>query len=228
MTKMKNPRSLTSFYAAIAMLSLCSVEALAAEGGGDPPDVTGATPEALGAAGDAAAAAAAEGARKRASAANFLPIVRGRLPLVFVHAVRFDPVIGAMANKDTAAKFATSVGKIFDIKKGRNFGYVDASYKPGAEDLAAAQAWIDQIGAQNTKGLSALGDKVLMTQVLEQYKTGGLATAEDIAKLTALRAAGRVVKAPKAPTTGVLASAGVAPAEVPQGVEAGTADDLLS
>ena len=98
----KNPRSLTSFA---ALMTACSVDA-------DTVEVGGATAEALAA---ATASAAAE-IRKRAAAANFLPIVRGRLPLVFVHAVRFDPVVGAMGNKDTASKFATSVGKIFDIK----------------------------------------------------------------------------------------------------------------
>lgn len=209
---MKNPRLLTSF-AALAALSLLTVEDGMAEAGG-------ATPEALAAAGESAAAGEA---RKRAAAANFLPIVRGRLPLVFVHAVRFDPVIGAMGNKDTASKFATSVGKVFDIKKGRNFGYITADYKPSAEDLAAAQAWIDQIGAENAKGLSAIGDKALMTTVLEQYKAGGLATAEDIAKLTAQRGSTRAAKA-TAPVTGVLA----AKAEGTQAVAAGAADDLLS
>ena len=206
---MKNPRLLTSFATAIAVLGMCNAEAETVEAGG-------ATPEALAAAG---AAAAVETAKKRAAAANFLPIVRGRLPLVFVHAVRFDPVIGAMGNKDTASKFATSVGKVFDIKKGRNFGYITADYKPSAEDLAAAQAWIDQVGAENTKGMSAMGDKSLMTTVLEQYKAGGLATAEDIAKLTAQRASSRPAK-----VTGSLPVTTKAETTA----AAGAADDLLS
>ncbi len=209
----KNPRSLTSFA---ALMTACSVDA-------DTVEVGGATAEALAA---ATASAAAE-IRKRAAAANFLPIVRGRLPLVFVHAVRFDPVVGAMGNKDTASKFATSVGKIFDIKKGRNFAYVNAEYKPSAEDLAAAQAWIDQIGAENAKGLSALGDKALMTSVLEQYKAGGLATAEDIAKLTAARGAARTVKA-AAPATGVLAGKAVTEKQEITAGDVGSADDLLA
>lgn len=211
---MKNlrPRMLTSFAGAMLAMSICNVEAEVAEAGG-------ATPEALAAAGEAAAAAGE--ARKRAAAANFLPIVRGRLPLVFVHAVRFDPVIGAIGNKDTATKFATSVGKVFDIKKGRNFAYITADYKPSAEDFAAAQAWIDQTGASNAKGLTAVGDKDLMTKVLEQYKSGGLASAEDIAKLTAQRGSARAAKA-TAPAAGVLAKA-----EGTQTVAAGAADDLL-
>lgn len=225
---MKNPRLLTSF--ASAMIALCNVEAETVEAGAavvtdaaNVTDAAGATPEALAA---ATAAAAAETARKRAAASNFLPIVRGRLPLVFVHAVRFDAVIGAMGNKDIASKFATSVGKVFDIKKGRNFSYITAEYKPSAEDLSAAQAWIDQVGAGNAKGLTAVGDKDLMTKVLEQYKAGGLASAEDIAKLSAARTVTRVAKAGAPAATGTLPATGKA--EASQAVAAGTADDLLS
>lgn len=205
-------RLLTSFALAATLPGICFAEVEGSE------FVGGATAEALAAAGEAAA----ETARKRAAASNFLPIVRGRLPLLFVHAVRFDPVIGAMGNKDTASKFGTSVGKIFDIKKGRNFAYITADYKPSADDLAAAENWIAQVGAGNAKGMTALGDKGLMTQVLEQYKAGGLASAEDIAKLGAARIASRPAKAASA-TTGVLA---VKP-ETAQASAAGAADDLL-
>lgn len=237
---MKNPRLLASFAATTLLAAMCSVEAETAEASAASTETLtandvgstsaaelagGATAEALAA---ATASAAAE-TRKRAAAANFLPIVRGRLPLVFVHAVRFDPVINAMGNKDAASKFATSVGKIFDIKKGRNFAYVDKDYKPSAEDLAAAQAWIDQVGAENAKGLSALGDKTLMTKVLDQYKAGGLATAEDIAKMAALRGATRTVKAATpAAAAGTLPATSTAKAETTQAAAAGAADDLLS
>lgn len=207
----KNPKLLTSFALALAMPGMCFAEdaTVTAEAGG-------ATAEALAAAG----AAATEAARKRAAASNFLPIVRGRLPLLFVHAIRFDAVITAMGNKDIATKFATSVGKVFDIKKGRNFAYITAEYKPSAEDLTAAQAWIDQVGAGNAKGLTAIGDKDLMTKVLEQYKSGGTASAEDVAKLAAQRGSTRTAKA-KAP-----AKVGTK-AESTQ-TNAGAADDLLA
>lgn len=140
----------------------------------------------------------AEATRKRAAASNFLPIVRGRLPLVFVHAIRFDPVLSAMGNKDLASKFGTSVGKIFDIKKGRNFGYVGTDYKPSADDLAAAKSWIGQVGAQNAKGLTASGDQSLMEKTLADYQARGLASPEDLAKMKAVKAANKPPKAPKA------------------------------
>ena len=130
-------------------------------------------------------------ARKRAPASNFLPIVRGRLPLIFVHAIRFNKVLNAMGNKDLATKFGTSVGKVFDIKKGRNFGYVTEGFKPTAEDVSAAEAHIKQIGEQNAKGLSAAGDKTLLQTTLDEYKGRGLATAEEAAAQSTARTATR-------------------------------------
>ena len=155
-----------------------------------------------GAAGDPATSTAegsAAEARKRAPAANFLPIVRGRLPLLFVHAIRFDKTLNAMGNKDLATKFGTSVGKVFDIKKGRNFAYVTESFKPTAEDVTAAKAWIEQVGAQNAKGLTAAGDKSLIQSTLDEYVAKGLATAEEAAKQATERTAARATAPAAAP-----------------------------
>lgn len=166
--------------------------------------------------------AAAE-ARKRAAASNFLPIVRGRLPLLFVHAIRFDPVLKVMSNKDLCTKFATSVGKVFDIKKGRNFSYVNEGFKPTDEDIKAAEAWIAQVGGQNAKGLATVGDKTVMQTTLDAYKAKGLATAEEAAAFSAQRTSTRV-KSDKAATA---VAAVVAAGEAVQ-TAAGASDDLLS
>lgn len=162
--------------------------------------------------------------RKRAAASNFLPIVRGRLPLLFVHAVRFDAVLNAMGNKDLAAKLATSVGKVFDIKKGRNFSYVDANFKPSQDDIAAADAWIAAVGNENTKGQKAVGDADLMTRVVNEYKERGLASAEEAAALSAARGAAR--KKADAQATDVSISGVVA--ETTQAGADTAADALLS
>lgn len=166
--------------------------------------------------------AAAE-ARKRAAASNFLPIVRGRLPLIFVHAIRFDSVLNAMSNKDLATKFATSVGKVFDIKKGRNFGYVNAEFKPSAEDVAQAEAWIAQVGGTNAKGLATVGDKSVMQTTLDTYKAAGLATAEEVAAFSAARTATRK---PAEKKEGAAPAAGAQ--EAVQTATSGAADDLLA
>lgn len=166
---------------------------------------------------------AAVEARKRAAASNFLPIVRGRLPLIFVHAIRFDSVLNAMSNKDLATKFATSVGKVFDIKKGRNFGYVNAEFKPSAEDVAQAEAWIAQVGGTNAKGLATVGDKSVMETTLDTYKAKGLATAEEVAAFSAARTATRK---PAEKKEGAAPAAGAQ--EAVQTATSGAADDLLA
>jgi hypothetical protein len=159
------------------------------------------------AAGIAQATEAVEKA-KRAAASNFLPIVRGRLPLIFVHAVRFDKVLNSMGNKDLAAKFGTSVGKIFDIKKGRNFAYVTEGFKPTGEDVAAAKTWINQVGAANAKGLNATGDKTLMQTTLDAYEARGLATAEDAAAFAAAKAKAKEGGAEPAVASGASGASG--------------------
>lgn len=172
--------------------------------------------------------ATAEAARKRAAAANFLPIVRGRLPLLFVHALRFDAVLLALSTKDAATKFGTSVGKVFDIRKGRNFAYITADFKPSAEDISAAEAWIAQVGGANAKGLTASGDKSVMQTTLDSYKERGLASVEESAKFAATRTSTRA-KSTAPAATGVVPTTS-APAQTAEVVQntANAADDLLS
>lgn len=63
-------------------------------------------------------------------------IIQGRMPVAVVHLVRFGNNKGG-STKDNAAKFGTTVGKIDDIKKNRNFAYV-------TEDVKFTQAQIDE------------------------------------------------------------------------------------
>jgi hypothetical protein len=81
--------------------------------------------------------------KKRAPKTNLLDIVRGRLPLALVYVIRFNE---KGTNAEVAKKYGTSVGKVFDIRKNRNFEYVTADYKPTKEDLAAAEKWADEAG----------------------------------------------------------------------------------
>jgi hypothetical protein len=117
--------------------------------------------------------------------------VRGRLPLLFVHAIRFDKVVGGMGTKEVASAFGTSVGKVFDIRKNRNFGYVTEAYKPTADDVAAAKAWIEQVGGQNAKGLVAQGDSALMSRIVGEYERRGLASADEAKAFAEARTATR-------------------------------------
>lgn len=199
----KTPRSLTSFAAALLMPGLCFAD----DGAANPAEAGGET------------SAQAE-ARKRAPASNFLPIVRGRLPLIFVHAARFKPELTAMSTKDAASKLGTSVGKIFDIRKGRNFDYVNQAWKPTAEDVSAAQGWIAQVGAANAKGLTAVGDKALLQSVLDEYVKGGLATAAEAA-------ASKPAKAPAATDGAAAPAKGKGKAAKTEATQAGASADAL-
>lgn len=161
---------------------------------------------------------------KRSAASNFLPIVRGRLPLLFVHAIRFNEELAAMSTKDLASKFSTSVGKVFDIRKNRNFTYVDANYKPTAEDVTAAESWISDIGGENSRGLTAQGDKALLQALVDEYKSRGLASAQEAEAQASART---TTRKPREKAEGGK-SEGAPASEKPQTQAAAAGDDLLS
>ena len=63
-------------------------------------------------------------------------IIQGRMPVAVVHLLRFGNSKGG-ATKELAVKFGTTVGKVDDVKKNRNFAYV-------VEDTSFTQAQIDE------------------------------------------------------------------------------------
>ena len=133
-----------------------------------------------------------EDVRKRKPAENFLSIVSGRLPFIFVHAIRFNDTVKAMgSNKAIADTFGTSIGKVFDIVKGRNFGYIDADWRPTEADVAAARDWIARIGSANKHGLTSLGNANALTTIVDDYEAGGMASPEQAAAFAQARAATR-------------------------------------
>lgn len=132
--------------------------------------------------------------KKRGPKVNLLNIVRGRMPLACVAAIRFQ-VPAEVSNADVAKVFGTSVGKVFDIRKGRNFGYIDAEYKPSEQDIKDAEAWAKQAGAESIGGDEA---KIMAAVDKLGKATGDEATAQ-AAKITAARSKGP--RGPKAPKT---------------------------
>lgn len=88
-------------------------------------------------------------------------IIRGRIPLAIVYLIRF--VDFEKTSKELAEKYATTVGKVDDIKKNRNFAYVTedvrftkdqkgeaVAYITQHEDTDASALVIDQIGKLET------------------------------------------------------------------------------
>lgn len=147
--------------------------------------------------------------KKRGPKVNLLNIVRGRMPLACVAAIRFQ-VPAETSNADVAKVFGTSVGKVFDIRKGRNFGYITADYKPSEEDFKAAEAWAKQAGADGIGGDEAK----IMAAVDKLGKATGDEAAAQAATITAARS-----KGPRGPK---------APKEKSDGAPAGNAAALLS
>lgn len=151
-------------------------------------------------------------------------IIHGRMPVAVVFLARF----GAMSVRSTKEKsdiFATTIGKIDDIAKSRNFAYVTSDFKPSAKQKAEAKAWLERhpTGASELiQELDALPD----------------ATEEEMAAFEAVREKARGQKAVDAEGNPVAAGGGnrrkggkkaKAEAEAVNGEEAqDVADALLS
>lgn len=70
-----------------------------------------------------------------------LEIIRGRMPVAIVALVRFGNLKGeTVAVK--AKRFGTTVGKVDDIVKNRNFGYVTADFAPTQAQKDEGIAWL--------------------------------------------------------------------------------------
>ena len=84
-------------------------------------------------------------------------IIRGRMPVAVVAMIRFKEAETATAA--CAAKYRTTVGKVDDIKKGRNFGYISEDFQPSEEQKAQAAAYLEQLSEENAAStLSVLDD----------------------------------------------------------------------
>lgn len=68
-------------------------------------------------------------------------IIRGRMPVAIVYLARFGNCKD-LATKAAADKFGTTVGKIDDIKKNRNFAYVTETFRPTVEQKAVGMEWL--------------------------------------------------------------------------------------
>lgn len=123
-------------------------------------------------------------------------IIRGRMPVAVVYLARFGDKKGE-STKVKAVKFGTTVGKIDDIAKGRNFSYVTDSFRPTAEQKTVALEWLKrhpQYDAQN------------VDELVNELESIPMATEEEQAAFEAARVAARG-QSPKT-KTGETADAG--------------------
>lgn len=88
---------------------------------------------------------------KKANAA----IINGRMPVAIVAQVRFG-ANKTDTNKELATLYGTTVGKIDDIKKNRNFTYVTADFKPTAAMKEEGVAWLQRHPKFSTGAVDAI------------------------------------------------------------------------
>ncbi len=70
-------------------------------------------------------------------------IIRGRMPVAIVYLVHFlTPHIESSGAK--AKAFGTTIGKIDDIMKNRNFAYVTEDFRPTEAQKAEGKAWLER------------------------------------------------------------------------------------
>jgi hypothetical protein len=82
-----------------------------------------------------------------APAAPKVEIVRGRMPVAVVAMIRFKEIgVGTSA---LAAKYRTTIGKIDDILKGRNFGYISENFQPSEAQVADAKVYLGNLSEAN-------------------------------------------------------------------------------
>lgn len=108
-------------------------------------------------------------------------IINGRMPVTVVYLVRHGNNKGE-ATKALADLFGTTVGKIDDIKKGRNFAYVDESFRPTEAQKAEALDWLKKHPYYDASGVD---------KVISELDAVPAATAEEAAAFEALRAKNR-------------------------------------
>jgi hypothetical protein len=108
-------------------------------------------------------------------------IINGRMPVAVVAQIRFGNNKGD-ATKELAAMYGTTVGKIDDIKKNRNFAYVGADFKPTQEQIDQGLEWLKRHPKYNEGSVD---------KIITELETTPVATAEEAAKFEADRVAAR-------------------------------------
>jgi len=108
-------------------------------------------------------------------------IIRGRMPIAVVAQIRFGDQKNE-ATKALATMFGTTVGKIDDIKKNRNFAYVTTTFKPTAAQKAEGIAWLQKHPKFNDGSVDKL---------INELEAMDEATAEDAAAFEAIRVENR-------------------------------------
>ena len=115
------------------------------------------------------------------AAATPAEIIRGRMPVAVVYMARYGNKKGE-STKVKADKFGTTVGKIDDIAKGRNFAYVTEAFRPTQEQKDQALEWLKRHPYYDGQNVDEL---------VNELEAIPVATTEEAAAFEAARVAAR-------------------------------------
>ena len=108
-------------------------------------------------------------------------IIRGRMPVAIVYLARCGNM-KADSTKVKADKFGTTVGKIDDIAKNRNFAYVTETFRPTDEQKKQGFDWLKRHPSYDAQNVDTLVNELDAIPV---------ATPEEAAAFEAARAGAR-------------------------------------
>jgi len=108
-------------------------------------------------------------------------IINGRMPVAVVAQIRFGNNKGD-ATKALADMYGTTVGKIDDIKKNRNFAYVTADFKPTAAMKEEGVAWLQRHPKFSTGSVDAVIVELENTPEAEESDAAAFAAARTAAR----------------------------------------------
>lgn len=162
-------------------------------------------------------AAAVSEAPKEKVLAN---IVRGVMPVALVYQIKFEEK-NVEKDAEVAKMYGTTSGKVSDVRKGRNFGYLTDEFVPTKEQKEAAVAWMQKV--------PGFGDA--QQKVIDRLNNTADATPEQAAAFLNSRASSRA-KTPKSDAPASETSPGAGKKGKKKGAEtapatAETAGDLL-
>lgn len=109
-------------------------------------------------------------------AATPVEIIRGRMPVAVVYMARFGNQKGD-STKAKADKFGTTVGKIDDIAKNRNFAYVTETFRPTAEQKTQALEWLKRHPHYDAQNVDALVNELEAIEVATPEEAAAFETA---------------------------------------------------
>lgn len=108
-------------------------------------------------------------------------IINGRMPVAVVAQIRFGNH-KAEATKALADMYGTTVGKIDDIKKNRNFAYVTADFKPTAAMKEEGVAWLQRHPKFSTGSVDAVITELENAVEAEEVDAAAFAAARTAAR----------------------------------------------